>query len=96
MQRRLRVMSSPPGVLRQKSRLSGWAQFGIRMALLLGLLAFVVTVHWIERDAFQDKLDGKMSFSDVIYFTMISAPAQSSCWIRTPPRSTAPKRSAAR
>ena len=73
MQRRLRVMSSPPGVLRQKSRLSAWAQFGIRIALLLGLLAFVVAVHWIERDAFRDNLDGQMSFSDVIYFTMISA-----------------------
>jgi voltage-gated potassium channel len=73
MRRRLRTIASPPGVLRQKSRLSGWAQFGIRMALLLGLLAFVITVHWIERDAFQDKLDGQMSFSDVIYFTMISA-----------------------
>ena len=73
MRRRLRAISSPPGVLRQKSQLSAWAQFGIRMALLFGLLAFVVTVHWIERDAFQDKLDGQMSFSDVIYFTMISA-----------------------
>jgi len=73
MQRRLRVMSSPPGVLRQKSRLSAWAQFGIRIALLLGLLAFVVIVHWIERDSFRDNLDGHMSFSDVIYFTMISA-----------------------
>ena len=73
MRRRLRVMSSPPGVLRQKSQLSAWAQFGIRMALLLGLLGFVVTVHWIERASFQDKLDGNMSFTDVIYFTMISA-----------------------
>ena len=73
MQRRLRVISSPPGVLRQKSQLSAWAQFGIRMALLFGLLAFVVTVHWIERDSFHDNLDGQMSFSDVIYFTMISA-----------------------
>ena len=73
MQRRLRVISSPPGVLRQKSQLGEWAQFGIRIGLLLGLLAFVVTVHWIERDAFQDALDGHMSFSDIIYFTMISA-----------------------
>ncbi|MGH6707297.1 MAG: potassium channel family protein, partial [Sphingomicrobium sp.] len=73
MQRRLRVISSPPGVLRQKSQLGEWAQFGIRIALLFGLLAFIITVHWIEKDAFQDKLDGHMSFSDIIYFTMISA-----------------------
>ena len=43
------------------------------MALLFGLLAFVIAVHWIERDSFRDNLDGQMSFSDVIYFTMISA-----------------------
>ncbi len=73
MQRRLRVISSPPGMLRQKSQLSAWTQFAIRMGLLFGLLAFIVTVHWIERGAFLDKLDGEMSFSDIIYFTMISA-----------------------
>ena len=60
-------------VLRQKSPLSGWAQFGIRVGLLLALLAFIVAVHWIERDAFVDQADGEMSFADVIYFTMISA-----------------------
>lgn len=73
MQRRLRVKSSPPGVLRQKSRLGEWAQFAIRIGLLLGLLAFILFVHWLERDAFRDNLDGQMSFADVIYFTMISA-----------------------
>ena len=73
MLRRLRVISSPPGILRQKSPLSAWAQFGIRLGLLFGLLAFVVLVHWLERDSFRDNLDGHMSFADVIYFTMISA-----------------------
>lgn len=66
-------MSSPPGVLRQKSQLSGWAQFGIRMALLLALLGFIISVHWFERESFRDNLDGHMSFVDIIYFTMISA-----------------------
>ncbi|MEP7317031.1 MAG: potassium channel family protein [Sphingomicrobium sp.] len=73
MRRRLRVRSSPPGLLRRGSSLSIWAQLGIRLALLLGLLAFILTVHWFERAAFRDNLDGKMSFADVIYFTMISA-----------------------
>jgi len=73
MQRRLRVISSPPGILRQKSSFSGWAQFWIRIALLFGLLAFVIVIHWIERDSFRDNLDGEMSFADIIYFTMISA-----------------------
>jgi voltage-gated potassium channel len=73
MQRRLRVKSSPPGILRRQSQLSDWAQFGIRMALLFGLLAFIVIIHWIERDSFRDNHDGSMSFADIIYFTMISA-----------------------
>lgn len=73
MERRLRVKSSPPGLLRRASPFSVWAQIGIRMALLLGLLALIVAVHWFERDAFRDNADGQMSFADVIYFTMISA-----------------------
>ncbi|WP_265563436.1 potassium channel family protein [Sphingomicrobium arenosum] len=60
-------------LLRQKSPLSGWAQFGIRMGLLFALLSFIIAVHWIERDAFVDNVDGELSFADVIYFTMISA-----------------------
>lgn len=60
-------------LLRRRSSLSPWAQFAIRMALLFGLLAFIIGVHWIERDAFRDNADGQMSFADIIYFTMISA-----------------------
>ncbi len=59
--------------MRRASPLSVWAQILIRIALLLGLLAFIITVHWIERDSFRDAVDGEMSFADVIYFTMISA-----------------------
>ena len=59
--------------LRRRSSISDWANFWIRMALLFGLLIFIVAVHWIERDTLKDQLDGHVSFSDVIYFTMISA-----------------------
>ena len=59
--------------LKRKSRLNPWAQIAIRLALLLALLVFVIAVHWIERDAFKDNHDGHISFSDIIYFTMISA-----------------------
>lgn len=59
--------------MRRASSLSVWAQIAIRIGLLLGLLAFIVGVHWIERDSFRDIIDGHMSFADVIYFTMISA-----------------------
>jgi len=47
-------------------------QIGWRVALVLGLLAFAVAVHWFERDGLHDNYDGQVSFTDVIYFTMIS------------------------
>ncbi|MCM8557160.1 potassium channel family protein [Sphingomicrobium sediminis] len=72
MERKPRLGSQIP-LLRQKSPLSGWAQFGIRVGLLFALLAFIVAVHWIDRESFVDSVDGEISFADVIYFTMISA-----------------------
>ncbi|MEA3018126.1 MAG: voltage-gated potassium channel [Sphingomonadales bacterium] len=59
-------------LLRRKSPLPVWAQFAWRVGLVLGLLGFVVLLHWIERDGLRDNLDGHVSFADVIYFTMIS------------------------
>ena len=38
----------------------------------VGLLVFVVAVHWFERDGLRDNHDGQISFIDVIYFTMVS------------------------
>jgi voltage-gated potassium channel len=59
--------------LRRQSRLRPWAQFGLRMAIMFGMIIFIIAFHWFERDALRDQIDGKISFSDVIYFTMISA-----------------------
>ncbi len=59
--------------LTRKPRINPWAQVAIRLAVLLALLVFIISVHWIERDAFHDSYDGKISFRDIIYFTMISA-----------------------
>jgi voltage-gated potassium channel len=58
--------------LRRKSPLPVWVQIGWRVGLVLGLLAFAILVHWIERDGLRDNYDGHVSFLDVIYFTMIS------------------------
>src|SRR5688572_1084877 len=66
------ILKVEPALTRQ-SRLNPWAQVAIRMALLFALLVFIITVHWIERAAFTDSYDGQISFSDIIYFTMISA-----------------------
>ena len=59
-------------LLRRKNPLPVWAQIGWRIALVLGLLLFVVLLHWFERDGLKDNHDGHVSFVDVIYFTMIS------------------------
>ncbi len=58
--------------LRRKSPLPVWVQIAWRVALVFGLLAFAVIIHWLERDGLRDNLDGQVSFRDVIYFTMIS------------------------
>jgi voltage-gated potassium channel len=44
-----------------------------RVAALLGVIGFMLLIHWIERDGLKDNLDGHVSFLDVVYFTMISA-----------------------
>ena len=58
--------------LRRKSPLPVAAQIAWRAALVLGLLLLAVLVHWIERDGLADSHDGHVSFTDVLYFTMIS------------------------
>ena len=58
--------------LRRRSPLPIWMQIGWRVGLVLGLLAFAILVHWIEREGLRDNLDGHVSFLDVVYFTMIS------------------------
>ncbi|HEV2865870.1 MAG TPA: potassium channel family protein [Allosphingosinicella sp.] len=58
--------------LRRSARTSPWLQLGWRVAAVAGLLLFVVAVHWFERDGLRDNYDGHISFSDVVYFTMVS------------------------
>jgi voltage-gated potassium channel len=70
---RLRNVDEDQVTLRRRSQVRPWLQFGIRMSVLLALLAFIIAFHWIERDSLKDNLDGHVSFADVIYFTMISA-----------------------
>lgn len=58
--------------LNRQSRFPVWVSLGWRVAFSIGLLAFAVFVHWLERDGLKDNADGQISFIDVIYFTMIS------------------------
>ena len=59
--------------LRREPRLRPGGQFAVRMAIMVGMIVFIVAFHWFERDGLKDQIDGHVSFSDVIYFTMISA-----------------------
>ena len=58
--------------LRRAVRIPVWGDVSIRMGLVFLLIAFVVLVHWIDRDGLKDGHDGVISFLDVVYFTMIS------------------------
>lgn len=71
------MMAKPPRgpdemTLKRKSPISGWAAIGVRLGAVLGLLGFVILIHWLERHHLHDALDGHVSFLDVVYFTMIS------------------------
>jgi voltage-gated potassium channel len=59
--------------LRRQARLRPASQFAIRMAIMRGMIVFIVAFLWSERDSLRDSIDGNISFVDVIYFTMISA-----------------------
>jgi voltage-gated potassium channel len=58
--------------LRRALRIPVWGDIGIRLALVLALIGFVVLIHWIDREGLIDHYDGEISFLDVVYFTMIS------------------------
>ena len=69
----MRLRRGPDHVtLRRKSALPVWAQITWRVALVLGLLALAIAVHWFEREGLKDTADGVVDFWDVLYFTSIS------------------------
>lgn len=49
-----------------------WADIGLRMGIALGLILFLILIHWLGRDGLQDSHDGEISFLDVAYFTVVS------------------------
>ncbi|MGH8187855.1 MAG: potassium channel family protein, partial [Steroidobacteraceae bacterium] len=44
----------------------------VRAGVLLALFVFVIGVFWLDRDGLRDHADGSVSFTDVVYFTMVS------------------------
>ncbi len=58
--------------LRRAVKIPVWGDLGIRLGMALGLILIVILIHWWDRDGLADNLDGDVSFTDVVYFTMIS------------------------
>ncbi|PQM27819.1 potassium transporter TrkA [Sphingopyxis lindanitolerans] len=58
--------------LRRAAKWPIWADISARLGLAFLLIAIVILVHWIDRAGLYDSHDGKISFLDVVYFTMIS------------------------
>ena len=67
-----RLAATAPLRLRREGRLSGWAKIGIRALVALGLIGIALSVHWLDRAGLKDNVDGVISFTDVLYFTMIT------------------------
>lgn len=58
--------------LRRKSGTPRWASLALRVLLAFGLISIALVVHWFDRDGLRDNIDGAISFTDVLYFTMIT------------------------
>jgi voltage-gated potassium channel len=69
---RLAVRARTFTPLRRAIRIPVWGDLSLRLAAALLLIMIVVLIHWFGRDGLVDHHDGKISFLDVVYFTMIS------------------------
>ncbi len=58
--------------LRRAVRIPVWGDLSLRLGAALALISIVVLIHWFGRDGLVDHHDGRVSFLDVVYFTMIS------------------------
>nr|WP_245405808.1 NAD(P)-binding protein [Sphingobium sp. Sx8-8] len=58
--------------MRRRSSLPVWADLACRVALVFGLIALVLLIHWLGRDGLRDNLDDHISFVDVLYFTTVT------------------------
>ena len=44
----------------------------LRVLLALALVGVALAAHWLDRGGLHDNVDGEISFTDVLYFTMIT------------------------
>lgn len=70
--RKATVKGTPSKPLRRAVKIPVWGDLGIRLGMALLLIFIVIMIHWWDRGGLVDNLDGHVSFTDVVYFTMIS------------------------
>ncbi len=58
--------------LRRQSTTPVWLSLVWRILLALALIGIALGGHWFDRDGLRDNIDGVVSFTDVLYFTMIT------------------------
>lgn len=61
-----------PMTLHRASSTPVWVQISLRVLAVAALLGLAIGVHWFDREGLRDNVDGSVSFTDIIYFTMIS------------------------
>lgn len=44
----------------------------VRLGMIVVLLGIAVAIFWFDRDGIKDTVDGNVSFSDILYFTMVT------------------------
>lgn len=67
-----RLETSGFHVLQRKPALNVWQSLLVRALLVLALVSIALAGHWNDRDGLRDNIDGRISFSDVVYFTTIT------------------------
>lgn len=67
-----RTLAEAPRLLITPHSLSPARMLLRRLALAAALFSLVFSLLWWDRDGLRDQLDGHVSFTDVVYFTMIT------------------------
>ena len=64
----------PPSrlTLKRASGRPAWQALVLRILIVFALLGIVLAAHWLDRGGLRDNLDGEISFTDVLYFTMVT------------------------
>lgn len=67
-----RPAEGPPRILFTKADTKPGKTLLIRIGIVVGLLLLLIAVLWLDREGLRDAVDGRISFSDVVYFTMVT------------------------